>query len=502
MKDDDQKPTGEGETLDKAFELISGGLSLENEEDLEKYLDELKESEPKTDELPENVEPITPPDRKQTPYELEMSKFLRVSQECDKRYEVLQLEGYPQDVFIIRDKETGLVTDQIYGVRNHVMKVLNDPIIKSPRTIGLVRVYGIKEKEATDFIKMWLSTKTGVEKRVSHFIGLGKPDQYCHSFDFVPKGLPFDHWNEILERVDNAEALIAYIASIFEHKSPRGQYVWLHGSGGDSKSVLSDALCQILGSAAVQINSVDSINRFFVGSNWLKRLVVCHEALPEVARNQRFKSMVADPMQEHEQKYQAQRQIPVHFKFILNSNHTPQIENIHADKRRIIYCPIKPFKGKAKKHSEIVAALVREFPDFLAYAFEVYDRVCGDKMIATKEQALNMVISQEELDFFYVMESCFYFVDYGNLPRDLKKKARIDLKQVLAIVRAKLNNDQAMLRYFDQKAFRKYLLNASFSTNLFSFHQAGNFYGLKGLVKRNGDLPLVYKPYRREFKQE
>lgn len=481
------------------FEVIDGGMSYQGEADLEAYLDELKKSEPKLEPLPENVETINIPDRKQTPYELEMSKFLRVSQECNARFEVLQLEGYPPDIPIIRDKVTGLVTDQLYGVRAHVMKVLNDPILKSPRTIGLVRVYGIKEKEATDFIKMWLSTRTGEQKSVSHFIGLGKPDQYCHSFDFHPKGQAFPHWEEILDRTDNAEALIAYIASIFEWNSPRGQYVWLHGSGGDSKSVLSDALCQVLGSAAVQINSVESINRFFVGNNWLRRLVVCQEALPDVARSQRFKSIVADPMQEHEQKYQAQRQIKVHFKFILNSNHAPEVEDLESDRRRIIYCPIKPFTGKAKSHSEIVGALVREFPDFLQYAFEVYDRNSNGKMISSDQGFINEVIDEYQSEYNYLMRSSFFFVDYDELPKDLKKGARLSEGEISKIVRAKLKDEPALLRSWDGKEFKNYLKREAKKNRLFGIAREKNrrnCYG--GLIKRTHDLPRVYDKFQRE----
>ena len=500
-RDDEKKDVkrnikDEPSECEKGFDVIEGGMSLDTEEDLEKYLKEMKEGRPKTLPTAGNVETLKPPERKQTAYELEMSKFLRVAQECNARYEVLALEGYPPDIPIIRDKQTGLVTDQIYGVRSHVMKVLNDPIIKSPSTIGLIRVYGIKEKEATDFIKMWLSTRTGEQKKVSNFIGLGKPDRYCHSFDFVPMGRETPHWNEILDRCDNAEALIAYIASIFEWNSPRGQYVWLHGAGGDSKSVLSDALCQVLGSAAVQINSVDSINRFFVGSNWLRRLIVCQEALPEVARNQRFKSMVSDPLQEHELKYQVQRQIKVHFKFILNSNHAPEVDDLESDKRRIIYCPIKPFTGKAKSHSEIVSALVDEFADFLQYAFSIYDRVANGKMIKNNQRFINQVIDENFSEFDYLMKACFYFVMYDDLPKDLKKGARLTEQEISKIVRAKLKEEPALLRTWDGKEFKNYLQREAKNNRLFGTVREKYRRSLyKGLIKRTGELPRVYSDF-------
>ena len=483
------------------FEVIEGGITEEERAAIEKLIKE--EEEKLKSDLPENVEPIPIKPRKQTAHELEISKINRVAIECDRRYEVLQLDGYPPDLFIIRDKKTGLVFDQIHAVRNHVMKVLNDPILKNFESASLVPIYGIKERDATDFIKIWLASKTEAATRITNFIGLGNSDKYLHSFDFHPSGRPFDHWMEIFDRIESAEAIIAWIAGCFTSKSYRGQAIWLYGDGGDSKSVMSDTLCRILGSASVQLNSIDSINRFFVGNNWLKRLVVFHEALPEVSRNQRFKSLVCDPFQEHEQKYQISRQIPVHFRFWLNSNHLPEIDNVQSDKRRLLYSRIKPFKGKAKSHEEVVRALCKEFPDFIAYAFDLYDRICGDnQMIEGNELSIERVISQDQIDFQCLMESCFHFVDYDRLPKDLKKKARIDLKSVIRITNQALNKNQAMLRSFNSKSFYKYLKNAKTSINLFAWYEAGRFYGLKGLIKKNGDISANYKPYQLYYQQE
>lgn len=162
-------------------------------------------------------------------------------------------------------------------------------------------------------------------------------------FDPLPSGsCPI--WLEMMSRTTNAQALEAFIYSIFVPNSYRQQYLWIYGDGGNGKSTITDLLSKMLGSSYVVSDTNSGHNsQFFTYSLDGKRLLVFPDTNSETfVQTGVFKQLTGEGLIRMEGKGKDAYSAPIDVKIIINSNNFPTLSSKKADIRRIIFCEMAP----------------------------------------------------------------------------------------------------------------------------------------------------------------
>lgn len=425
-------------------------------------------------------------EKKKSYLEIKNFRFQRACIELNKVYECLDLNLISHDEIVVRNKQTGDIVENLEKLVHYLMDCFNSPILTDFKLYKDDPLHHLPKKEALNYVEMWLSTYTTNAIKIESFIGFDDKRKYLHNYKSLPWNDGFPYWQEILARMSNPEGFCAYIASLFDSNSPRNQYLWLQGRGGDSKGVINDALCQIMGSAGKQISTIEKVNQFFVSSYWLCRLISVQEAKGSLCQSEGFKSLVSDSHQVLERKYHQAKQTRVHFKFILNSNEEPLLRNLAADKRRIIYSSISPYEGNLMNKKVIVGNLIREWPEFIYYCFEKYQELDDGKQILNEGEEITGIIEDQNADYKSLLLQHYYVVDYKRLPRGTKKGARPILREIRDTITNSLGRSVA-INTIDWPGFTAYLKSLRDEDRVLtkiSTNGKKNCFG--GLVCKNG----------------
>lgn len=240
------------------------------------------------------------------------------------------------------------------------------------------------------------------------------------------KRLPFDlnrnqptpTFDEMMSRIDNRDALMAWIGSLFVPHSSRDHYVWLYGDGGQGKSRLAYFLKTVLGEAyATEYapSERQGINRFWTSGLIGKRLVVfpdCNETW--IVRDSTFKSLTGEDSVRIEFKGMQPRSMEMVCKFMFISNEKPAITGSRADVRRVIYCEMEPLaEGTKVVPTRLYDQMLwDEAPGFLAKCREKYAKIAGDySTLLSENKAIDDLLLDNETEFLNVAKRIFEFVD-------------------------------------------------------------------------------------------
>ena len=151
---------------------------------------------------------------------------------------------------------------------------------------------------------------------------------------------PGKAFTDLLGRVTNADALCAFIGSLFIAGSDRQQYVWLQGDGGDGKGSLIRFLCQVLGLSACCDSPETLLKDRFGTSSLVGKRLCC---LPDTnnysfVMSGAFKRLTGDDPVRIEYKSKQPFTTKIKTKFLISSNFDPEISAMSCDIRRIILC--------------------------------------------------------------------------------------------------------------------------------------------------------------------
>lgn len=195
-------------------------------------------------------------------------------------------------------------------------------------------------------------------------------------FDYVEKE-SYEHptWDKILANIEkNKDAFMAFIGSIFEPKSYKQQYLWMHGSGGDGKGSLFDFLSELMGDKHC-VHVKTNIEHDF----WTENLASARVAyfadckrydLPDCGE---FLTYSGEAPIIINKKNKCKFEVKNNLKFIIGSNQPPKISNLEKDVRRAIIVPFV-VHGK-KERADPVAfkeALLAEGSEFVCHCVNVY----------------------------------------------------------------------------------------------------------------------------------
>lgn len=201
-------------------------------------------------------------------------------------------------------------------------------------------------------------------RKLDHAIGLNSP---------IP------HWNEILTRISDHKAFMAWTWSLFSGVCDTRQVCWIKGGGNDGKSTISNVYIKMLDSVACSF--AQSNQNQFTGSKFFrKRLVSVPDVKNEkILENEFVFQVTGGDTIDIEFKGRDSFSSTVNAHFFMASNLSPAIDVYSkAYKSRLLYFKIKPVKLDSKdsesfSDSHFLDNLYGEMYPFLAQCKKVYE---------------------------------------------------------------------------------------------------------------------------------
>lgn len=227
------------------------------------------------------------------------------------------------------------------------------------------------------------------------------------------------HFDEILSRVSEPEALGAWIGSLFDMETKNDQYVWLKGSGGDSKGALSRLLQMLFGATFFSEGLDDKgANRFWTRTIPGRRVVVFPDTdAVDFPKSGTFKGMTGQDLTRVEEKGGATSNKAMKAKFLFLSQHQPKLNLDNADLRRIIYLEIESVKGppdldfQRKLNAEAEGIVAK-----CLAAWEDVKRFQRGTIVCNSVERLTDSDSVQNEDFEVLFDDLFEFRENAHVP--------------------------------------------------------------------------------------
>lgn len=204
---------------------------------------------------------------------------------------------------------------------------------------------------------------------------------YCfHRLDFDAAGGSTPAFDEMMGRTTNAQAMMAWIGSLFDHGSEKQQYLWIYGEGMNGKSSLANFLHEIFNGAATSTQPPNKYGDKFWASQFIgKRLVIFPDCDDFTFINSgMFKSLTGDDVVRIEEKGIGAYSTRLQAKFLSLSNAKPSVDGEASAVRRAIYCEMGPIKNKRMSALAYQRLLRQEAPAFLHKCMEMYKLLAPD----------------------------------------------------------------------------------------------------------------------------
>lgn len=252
-------------------------------------------------------------------------------------------------------------------------------------------------------------------------------------YDFDFKGsLESDIWNEFLNRLSDPIALCSFVGSLFFPGADTQQYLWLYGSGQNSKGSFTNFIVDLFGPSALTTVVPNVTDNFWSWSLMNKRVVIFDDINNKTfITSGRFKSLTGGDHIPVEQKYGNRTHTKLNCKFIVTSNKTPKIGNNPADLRRAIFIEADAAPSYDPDYRQ---KLIQDGQKFVLHCLCHYFNNCvtmdGDKQkhgrIPTKENANIDLANKNEGEYVEAFENCFTYdkdccVPGGNLTIAMRK---------------------------------------------------------------------------------
>jgi len=284
------------------------------------------------------------------------------------------------------------------------------------------------EKEARELAKFWRSQTDDFPHKI-------KPVAQLSDNSYTFKKLPFDFslpsdfgtacpaFHEFFSRTSNAQALMAWIGSLFDPQADRQQYVWIYGQGRNGKGSVARVLATIFGHAATWEHAPTENERRFWASGLLgKRLVIFDDCSNfSFVSTGFFKSLTGGSSVRVEQKGLQPFSADLPAKFLFLSNDKPLLEGKTADLRRVIFCESQPITKDFGPHYER-DWLAPEVPDMIGHCIAMYERLtAGKRSIPTDESQVIELVADTNERFDSILHDNFQIDPKLTLPSECVK---------------------------------------------------------------------------------
>lgn len=232
--------------------------------------------------------------------------------------------------------------------------------------------------------KQWFhSPKSFLEGKIKAFAFKDEPG-YAFSrckFNVVDYYQDSPTFNTLMANFSNADAIMAFIGSLFFEESYSQQYLWIHGGGGNGKGSLLQTIEDVFGNAFhsssyVPINKLGDTDKFWTYEIIGKRIVIFPDCMePGFVQSGLFKSLTGGDTIRVEQKGKQAYSVKMKAKFIFTSNKLPSISSSEADERRIILCRAKNIEAFTPD-PQFKIYLAKEVPQFISNCILKYKAAC------------------------------------------------------------------------------------------------------------------------------
>jgi hypothetical protein len=369
--------------------------------------------------------------------------------------------AFPVKYAITLDKEGGMAP-VVVDERDVIATVKEEAIVSQILKYCYRQLCGNKEAEITqasavEAMKFWRDSTDAIDDIA--MVREKSEKGYCWSrmpWDIEAGETPT--FDELFSRMENKDAVLAWIGSLFVMDSDRSQYVWIHGEGGNGKGRLANFLAKVLGPSYRPEQVPGRDDRFWTSGLVGSRLVAftdCNRfGFPTSGL---FKSLTGDDMHRVERKGKDVGSVALPCKFLFLSNQKPTLSGSEADRRRAIYAEIAPVPPSAIMPTMAYDKLLwKEGPAFIHKAKEKYFETTGSGrgVIPTDRAIFDELIEANEAGMDYLFEKHFVISEDAELPANELQRILRDVEKMPSTHKQK-DFIEWFMRYHKIKKVRK-----------------------------------------------
>lgn len=285
-----------------------------------------------------------------------------------------------------------------------------------------------ENSRVSDFMKYYkIKTKKKIHMSdIKPLLFLSEPGYtFCRlNFDLpaVPGETPT--WEDLLNRMTNADKFCMWFGSLTNIRKNRSQYLFLHGKGKNGKSTILEVTEHYLGDS-YKADDVDNMGGKNYTASLVNKLVIGFDDINATAMvmSSKLKQYTGSNLVTAERKYKDAVSAKLICKIIITSNKKVQITNETANVRRLILCEMSPMP-EGKVDPEFKFKLITEFPSFFAKCKEIYEKNCPTGEIPydiDADDAVAGAIAENEEKYHMHCERLFEFgPNYRISLRDLE----------------------------------------------------------------------------------
>ncbi len=256
--------------------------------------------------------------------------------------------------------------------------------------------------------KHWASFTPSFKETIYSVLEKSKPGYTYHrlEFDFINTNSLAEAplFAEMMARTTNAEALCAFIGSLFIEGSNKQQYAWIYGEGNNGKSSLVRLLKKVMADSARSEAPPGRDDKFWTAGLLDKRLVYFPDCnYGGFITTDLFKRLTGDDDIRIEEKNKPSYSASLSAKYLFLGNEKPVFESKAADLRRVIFCKIDPIEGDPDPAYE--SRLWEEAPVVFGYCLNKYHELCPrNGVIPTDLGEVGEIAEGTEEDMDYVVQ--------------------------------------------------------------------------------------------------
>lgn len=260
-------------------------------------------------------------------------------------------------------------------------------------------------------------------------------------FDLTPGDTPT--FDELFQAAGDMKAVRQWVGSLFDPNSPRQQYVYLWGTGGDGKGSFLDFLSRVFGPTYKSEQPPNQGDKFWTQGLLGKRVVAFDDYRHRTFLSSAlFMGLTGGSRLRVEEKNGPTFDGVFIAKPIITSNYRPNFEGDRADKRRIIY---REFQKRDVVYNEAFKdRLWSEAAAFLWKCRAEYAEIPTGLWIPDDPSRIEAVLERNHEDNHHILEKYF----------ELDPDATIRPSEIAAVLRSR---EGANLSVLELKAFNRFL---------------------------------------------
>lgn len=308
----------------------------------------------------------------------EMPKYVAIyrGESGDKLFKI---EDYDNKIVSLVQNPAYLCDNVIIG------QILSKPEYASiPRTMA----------EAKKILKAWEDLPSVLTHEPEPFKQVEEINQWAYEkINIALEEGETPAWDQFLNRLSSPDDFLAWVWSCYELRSRSRQALWLYGpEGEDGKSAVLKLIYKTFGRAGTTIHEDNLRTQFGLSTLYGKRFAYDADALnTRILQSKKIRNLTTGDAVTIEFKGENAFSASIYLKIAIASNMKPSINDINAEKSRLIVIRVDKTEVKTAKWED---ELVKEYPKLLFKAYKKYVEKCPDHYnIRLEEQTKDMVDS-------------------------------------------------------------------------------------------------------------